>query len=493
MARSLTLKKKQRFLQLTRDLFHEQILFCPIDISKHFHRALFHDSDCQPLSDFFTFSASRKGVEVFLNHLQTIVQDQKPQLVLIGMEPTDVYYENLLYHFCTHLSPSKNPCFELGIVDPGAVAHNRMQHSLSYTKNDDIDCAAIGELLTRGLYTPARLPEPLTLEIKELSRLLKRRKVQLSTLWNQLLARIERVFPNLLLEYKDEKPLCQSPTTSKLFHNVLHLCPDPYHILSLTAADLIELFHHHGCALGPKNAQKIQQAAQRALVPPRAAQAVHLRLFQRELQLIDVYQQEIEDLTGQLEALVQQTPARHLACIPGSSAKLTAHVLAAVEDGQRFPSGRELWATAGFAPSQFRSGTTVHGTPKVSKIGCPHLRQAIYLLTTSLVWHEPTFGIPCVQRLLQGQPFVPTIIHIGRKIANTALAILKTDQPFHSRYPDPLAAHKQLQRLQAQYQASKLVHHRERNRCLQHDRPGRDASTAQLGPADPLPQKRVHR
>jgi hypothetical protein len=157
------------------------------------------------------------------------------------------------------------------------------------------------------------------LEIKALSRLLKRREVQLSVLWNQLLARVERGFPNLLRDYHEEKPLCQSPITSTLFRNVLHLCPDPYSMLSMTTDDLIALFHHHGHALGPKNAQKIYQAAQRALVPPRPTQEVRLRLFQRELHLIDLYQQEIDDLTSQLAAFVQQTPARHLARMPESS------------------------------------------------------------------------------------------------------------------------------------------------------------------------------
>jgi hypothetical protein len=85
------------------------------------------------------------------------------------MEPTDVYYENLLFNLHSRLQKVTNPRFELGIVDPRAVAHNRMQHSVPSTKNDDIACAAIGELLTRGLYPPARLPEPLTLEIKERS------------------------------------------------------------------------------------------------------------------------------------------------------------------------------------------------------------------------------------------------------------------------------------------------------------------------------------
>jgi transposase len=465
MAPLLTLKKKQRFLQITQHVPRKKILFCPIDVSKHFHRTLWHDIDCQPLSEFFDFSASQRGLELFLHRLEAVIQTKKPQLVFIGMEPTDIYYENLLYSLHAHLLPLNNPRFEFAIVDPGTVAHNRMQHSLPYEKNDDIDCAAIGELLTRGLYTPARLPEPLTLEIKELSRLLKRRKVQLGMLWNQLLARVERVFPNLLLEHKDEKPLCQSPITSKLFHHVLHFCPDPYHILAMTAADLIELFHRHGAALGPKNAQKIYQAAQRALLPPRPYQNVHLHLFARELQLIDIYQQELDELTKQLAAHVQHTPARHLATIPGSSDQLVAHFLAAVGDWNRFPSVRELWATAGFAPNQWRSGTSVHAAPKVSKIGCPHLRQAIYLLTTSVVWHEPTFGIPCFQRLLQGKPFVPTIIHIGRKVASTALAILKTDRPFRPHWQDPRAAKAHLERLQAQYHASKHSNRKARKRC----------------------------
>jgi len=134
-----------------------------------------------------------------------------------------------------------------------------------------------------------------------------------------------------------------------------------------------------------------------------------------------------------------------------------AHWLAAIEDWKRLPSVRELWATAGFAPSQCHAGTSGHATPKVSTIGCPHLRQAMYLLTTSLLWHEPTVGIPCFQRLLQGKPCVPTIIPIGRQVANTALAILTMDQPFRPRGADPQAAKARLQHLQDRYLASK--HH----------------------------------
>jgi hypothetical protein len=91
MAQSLTLKKKQRFLQLTQGVPREKLLFCPIDISKDFHRALCHDMDCHPLSAFFTFSASRRGFELFVGKLQAVIQVKQPQVLFLGMEPTDVY------------------------------------------------------------------------------------------------------------------------------------------------------------------------------------------------------------------------------------------------------------------------------------------------------------------------------------------------------------------------------------------------------------------
>jgi transposase len=95
MASPFTLKKTPHFLQLTPRVPREKRLFCPIDVSKHVHRTLFHDMDCQPLSDVLTFRAARQGLEVLLTRLQAIVPVQPSQLVLMGMEPTDVYDEHL--------------------------------------------------------------------------------------------------------------------------------------------------------------------------------------------------------------------------------------------------------------------------------------------------------------------------------------------------------------------------------------------------------------
>jgi hypothetical protein len=129
--------------------------------------------------------------------------------------------------------------------------------------------------------------------IKEIARSLNDHRQQMLALWNRLLTRLDRVFPNLLINYQTEKPFAQQPLENKLLDDLLHLCPDPYLILELTTTDLINLFHRQDRPLGPKRAEKIMQAAQRALLLPKAYQAVHLQLFNGELQTLDFLKVQI--------------------------------------------------------------------------------------------------------------------------------------------------------------------------------------------------------
>jgi len=76
-------------------------------------------------------------------------------------------------------------------------------------------------------------------------------------------------------------------------------------------------------------------------------------------------------------------------------------------------------------------------------------------MSSTIVWHEPTFGLPCFERLLGGQAFVPTIIHIGRKIVSTALAILASDKPFVPAFENQAEAKAKLLKLQQQYKEQK--------------------------------------
>jgi transposase len=452
--KNLSFKKRQRFLELIGDIPPEKILFCPIDISKHFHIAIFHDINCQPLSDYVEFSASRIGFESLITRLEQMICSISPQLIVIGMEPSNIYYETLLHSLHQRYSSSLSPKFELGLVNPATVKENRKQQSLRFQKNDYIDTAAIGDLLTRGLYNQAHISSPQCIQIKELSRSINDYRQQYLSLFNRMLSTLERVFPNLFIDYEDESPLCKNPLRSTLLDDLLHICPDPYTILELTNKDLIDLFHQQGRPLGQKKALKIAQVAKRALLLPKPYQQIHKQTLTHQLETLDFLKKQIEALSKQIYHLLHLTPVRHLLSIKGNSELLTADFIAALEDWDRYQSVQQVWAAAGLAPTENQSGRH-RAHPHVSCDGSVYLRNAIYKMTSSIVWHEPIFGIPCFQRLLNSYPFVPTILHVGRKLTNTALAILKSDTPFQPPLENYSQAKTTLQQLQNLYQQKK--------------------------------------
>src|SRR5262249_36702086 len=183
------------------------------------------------------------------------------------------------------------------------------------------------------------------------------------------------------------KPFAKDPLDSKLLDDLLHLCPDPYLILDLTTIDLIDLFHQQDRPLGPKRAEKIIQASRRALLLPKAYHQVHLQLFNRELETLDFLKAHIAKLEQQLEQLITQSPTRHLVAIAGNSAKLTAQLVAALEDWERYETIQTVWAAAGLAPLAEQSGSS-STKPKISKRGSVYLRNVIYKMTCSVIWHE---------------------------------------------------------------------------------------------------------
>ena len=374
--KNASFKKKEHFLQLISGIAQEKILFCPIDVSKHFHVAIFHDIKGKALCDFFDFSSSKIGFDFFIAKLEALLSSLSPQIVFIGCEPTSIYYEGLMQNLHLRFKESLAPKFQLCILDPLAVKNNRHQHSLHFTKSDSIDCAAIGDLLCRGLYSQAFFISAESLQIKELSHSIHDYRKQLLRHWNRTLITIDRVFPNLLIDYKDEAPICKCPLESSLLQDLLHISPDPVELLELSVSDLIDLFHSQERRLGPKNAQKILSSAQRALLLAPNYRAVHLKTLSHQLDTLDFLKAQIESLTAEICQLMACTSARHLVKIAGNSEKLTADFLAALSDANRFHSVEQVWKAAGLAPSLIQSGQA-RQQPHISKTGSFYLRRAI--------------------------------------------------------------------------------------------------------------------
>jgi len=99
--------------------------------------------------------------------------------------------------------------------------------------------------------------------------------------------------------------------------------------------------------------------------------------------LLEEIEQQIEDLEEEIVEQVEKNPKLEsrlslLETILGIGLQTAAIVISEVGSPERFESARQVAAYAGLAGSHRESGTSVRGTPRMSKVGNHGLRRAMY-------------------------------------------------------------------------------------------------------------------
>ncbi len=142
----------------------------------------------------------------------------------MGMEPTGHYFENI----ARALLKAND---DVTLLNSFAVKQNRAQHMMQPEKTDEIDVAAIGDLLCRGEGSSYRPAEGLYLRLQQLDRVrLSRVKIE-RMLKNQILGHLDRIFPGLVLIGKEATqrytPLFSSDLWScQTQQHLVRVCPD---------------------------------------------------------------------------------------------------------------------------------------------------------------------------------------------------------------------------------------------------------------------------
>jgi transposase len=153
----------------------------------------------------------------------------------------------------------------------------------------------------------------------------------------------------------------------------------------------------------------------------------HLAFLDQQLAAL---KKQIENHIDQHPGLKQQRDL--LVSIPGIGELTAAKLLG--ENIQAFSSTRALAAYAGLSPQQRRSGTSINSRPRLSKIGNPHLRKALYFPAINAKRFNPIIQSFC-ERLRQHDKHTMTIIGAAmRKLLSLCLGVLKSGVPFDPNY-----------------------------------------------------------
>lgn len=382
-------ERGQAFANMIRGIPLEQILCVSLDVHKYFHVVIIHNALGEIVTPTFEIDIFQIGYDQLCQAIDDAVARTDAQVILTGMEPSSHYFENLARHLRERPRP-------VTLINSFAVKKNRDQHMMQYEKDDEIDAAAIGDLLRRGEGTPYNPLSGVYLQLQHLDRV-RFSKVKIRTmLQNQIIGHLDRIFPGLVL-IGDEARERYDPLFATDFwecqtmQHLVRVCPDPRALADMSPRELIDAFHTHGYAMGPVWATKIIAYAGKVLPPDAELIAVRCELLQHDLALLEAVNYHITQLESRLRELLNGTPYLVWTKLKGLSDTQVVSLAAAIGDPSNYAHAKKLFRRSGLVPGRDDSGTRQRqGKGKrVVKVGDVHLRRALMNAIATLILHQP--------------------------------------------------------------------------------------------------------
>lgn len=150
------------------------------------------------------------------------------------------------------------------------------------------------------------------------------------------------------------------------------------------------------------------------------------------LQTLD---EQIREIRKKINDHIDQNPDLRgkrelLESIPGIAEATSAQLLVYLAQEGRFSKAKELGAFAGLTPRRIESGSSINRKSRLSKMGEPRLRKALYMPAVVAMRHNPVMAAFAQRLLARGKPKMVVIGAIMRKLLHMAFGILKSGQPF---------------------------------------------------------------
>jgi len=385
-------ERGQAFADKIRGIPLEQILCVSLDVHKYFHVVVIHNALGEIVMPTFEIDIFQTGFDRLCQAIDQATAQTDAKVILVGMEPTGHYFENLARHLNNRPQP-------VTLINSFAVSKNRDQQMMHREKDDEIDTAAIGDLLRRGEGTPFQPVSGIYLEMQHLSRM-RHSKVKMRTaLKNQIIGHLDRIFPGLVIKGQVAReryePLFVTNFWScQTLQHLIRVCPDPGKLAKMAPQDLRSAFREQGFALGPKTAAKIITYAQKVLLPDPEVIAIRSDLLAHDLALLAEVERHISELEDRLHTLLQQTPYWVWTKVRGLSLTQVANLAAAIGDPNHYAYAAQVFRRSGLVSGRNDSGTRRRkGKGKrVVKTGDVYLRRALMAAIITLIRHQPVLN-----------------------------------------------------------------------------------------------------
>jgi transposase len=399
-------------------------LIVGIDVAKHKHHAFLGTTSGKTVLRRIIVENSASGFEYLLDMVQFYQTREGIPKTVFAVEPTSVYHKPLAEFLIEH-------GYMVVYVTNEAIKKNRVLLDGRWDKHDTKDAANIADLVSQGKCQYYDLPDIPLRDLRSLllfrTRLLKQKHSARVRIRNNLVA---QYFPELDSYWNQAE-------TENLA--IVRWCLAPRTITQLTCEEFVQMVAPH--YRGITQYQRLRKIWQRApySIGCRAGTALELeaKIMVEGLQSL---QQQINEVEAAINDICRRFPDYELlVTIPGFGPYVSAVVLAAIGNAQRFRNASAVLRLAGFDLSAHRSGTkSPTAVPVISKKGKAGLRYALYqaaLVATSFNRDLRA----CYHRLLEGREREQGIrtkmrVKLAAKLLIIAWTLMKKKEAFNPAY-----------------------------------------------------------
>lgn len=361
-------------------------IFVGIDLSKEFHVVKAIDINGNLIATISHLDNHYEAFKGFEELIYDIKSKYQVDSVLIGMEPTGIYWQDITSYILSNM-----PDCEAVFVKAHKVKLTRNLYGNGKGKNDFLDALAIARCLKDNNYFYINYQANEFNNLKAYSRhrddYLKRQNY----LYNKLENIISAVFTDYKKVFKE--------WSSDSFITILSKYPMPEDIDSATEEELLtQLRTRVKSGIGIKKIRQLKSAAKYYLENG----IDNLYMADREVTkfiLIDYLKEflavkdKIEMLNKKLEELVLSIEySNNIAEIKGIGVGTVAAFLAEAGDISRFETGKQLISYVGFDLKESSSGGH-KGQMRISKCGSRKLRNILFKVALPLVSYNEYFKI----------------------------------------------------------------------------------------------------
>ena len=355
----------EQFRQLRKEIRHsEQYLIVGIDVAKDRHHAFFGTATGKTLLKRFVFDNTYQGFRKLLDQTEALRVRHELSKVVYGMEPTANYHK-----------PLGEGLIELGrsvvLVSGVTVKRNRESLDGRWDKHDGKDSANVADLISQGKCLYYEYPSAELRGLRGLLSLKRRLKKQEHSyrvrIRNHLIA---QYFPEMDRDYE---------RLGAEGLSIVRWCLPASQITQLDVGPFIERVTSRRIRMEKRRRlEEIWEKAGESIgcdgVPGLDHEAkVMVEGLRQIREMIKETEQRIEQLCEQFSEY------QYILTIPGFGPDVSAKVLGAVGDPDRFLNGKQVLKMGGLDLSADRSGKdSDKAIPQISKRGKADLRYALY-------------------------------------------------------------------------------------------------------------------